>query len=120
MAVVRKITSLLCPVCKAPDTVFIVKNADGSGARMVDECCCRTGQKSPEPLSPEMRCTCCNCKYTAKARAFAVKHTRQPGEKFAKDEQTFLDEPDKGLVDQPAEMKPEEGEKKKCRSRKRK
>ena len=119
MAAVRKITSLLCPVCKAPDTVFIVKNADGSGARMVDECCCHTGQKSPEPLSTEMRCTCCNCKYTAKARLFAVKTTKQPGEKFAKDEQAFLDAPDKGMVDQPAEMKPEEGETK-CRSRKRK
>lgn len=119
MAAVRKITSLLCPVCKAPDTVFIVRNADGSGARMVDGCCCRTGQKSPEPLSPDMRCMCGNCRYTAKARLFAVKTTKQPGEKFKKDELAFLNEPDKGMVDQPAEMKTEEGEKK-CRSRKRK
>lgn len=119
MAQVKKITSLLCPVCRTPDNVFIVRNADGSDAHMVDECCCRLGQKTPEPLGQEQMCRCTNCKYSGKAKLFAVKHTKQPGEKFKPDEQEFLNAPDKGMVDQPAEMKPEEGEKK-CRSRKRK
>ena len=49
---------------------------------------------------------------------FAVKHSKQPGEKFKADEQAFLDEPLKGMVDQPAEMKTETKGKGKCRSRK--
>lgn len=119
MAVVRKITSLLCPGCLSPDTLFMVYGVDGQGAVMVDCFCCRSGQKSPTALKPEQKCRCLNCSYVGKVKEFAVKTTRQPGEKFAKDELEFLNASDKGLVEQPPEMKPEEGEKK-CRSRKKK
>ena len=115
MTTPRKITSLLCPKCLAPDNKFIVRS-DGKEIRprivpldykgptasevtvVVDDFGCRPGEKEPEPIPPDAMCVCLHCNHQGKARTFAVKHTRQPGEKFAKDELEFLNEPCKGMV----------------------
>jgi hypothetical protein len=86
----------------APDNVFSVIR--GGSYVLVDECACMAHVRIPMELKPDDVCECMHCRHKGKVRSFAVKHTNQPGEKFAKDELEFLNEPCKGMATQPEGM----------------